>query len=85
MRVVPVTHDNSSLVEWSSEYSACGSRTAIVVEDSRWKKRDGLEDLACVLEGANSGHNTEQKARGNEQKVRGNEQKVRGNEQKVAV
>ncbi|KAJ3128329.1 hypothetical protein HK098_004738 [Nowakowskiella sp. JEL0407] len=48
IRVKKVTHDNSSYVEWSSEFSS-GTDTVSVVEDSRFKKREAFNDLASKL------------------------------------
>ncbi|KND00278.1 uncharacterized protein SPPG_04607 [Spizellomyces punctatus DAOM BR117] len=44
-----ITHDNSTLVEWESDYSSSGNETASVVEDSRLKKKEALQDLAKAL------------------------------------
>ncbi|KAI8822430.1 uncharacterized protein EV422DRAFT_398128 [Fimicolochytrium jonesii] len=49
IRLRKVTHDNSTLVEWESDFSASGNDTASVVEDSRLKKKEALADLAKAL------------------------------------
>ncbi|KAI8904496.1 hypothetical protein DFJ77DRAFT_480430 [Powellomyces hirtus] len=49
IRLRKVTHDNSTLVEWESDFSSAGDETASVVEDSRCKKREALADLAKAL------------------------------------
>ncbi|KAL1924686.1 uncharacterized protein VTP21DRAFT_4340 [Calcarisporiella thermophila] len=41
-----VTSDNSTYVEWNAEYS---STDQAVIEDSRYKRRDGLQDLARAV------------------------------------
>ncbi|ORX94475.1 Bet v1-like protein [Basidiobolus meristosporus CBS 931.73] len=45
-RLTRVTHDNSTFVEWVSDYSSDGGQA--VIEDSRYKKQDGLEDLSKI-------------------------------------
>ena len=42
-----VTHDDSTFIELSSEFSS-ESETKTVVEDSRYKKKEMLEDLARI-------------------------------------
>ncbi|KAJ2848031.1 hypothetical protein IWW36_003534 [Coemansia brasiliensis] len=47
-KVIPVTADNTSFVQWSSDFSADGSLE--VVMDAKYKKLDALEELAKALE-----------------------------------
>ncbi|KAJ3150706.1 hypothetical protein HDU86_006323 [Geranomyces michiganensis] len=49
VRLFKVTHDNSTLVQWESDFSSAGDNTTSVVEDSRLKKKEALEDLAKAL------------------------------------
>ncbi|KAJ9061522.1 hypothetical protein DSO57_1010854 [Entomophthora muscae] len=44
LKVRSVTHDDSSYVEWSSEFSTDADQQ--VIQDSRFKKIDGLKDLS---------------------------------------
>ncbi|KAJ3049605.1 hypothetical protein HK097_009424 [Rhizophlyctis rosea] len=44
IRVKKITHDNSTLVEWESDYSS-SDNTVNVIEDSRFKKQEAFEDL----------------------------------------
>lgn len=44
-----VTHDNSTFIRWESEFSSSGEHTAAVVEDSRLKKKEALDDLVRYL------------------------------------
>ncbi|KAI8812829.1 hypothetical protein BJ742DRAFT_767953 [Cladochytrium replicatum] len=48
IKVYKVTTDNTTFVEWSSDFST-GADTAAVVEDSRFKKREAFNDLATYL------------------------------------
>ncbi|KAJ3079872.1 hypothetical protein HK102_003462 [Quaeritorhiza haematococci] len=48
LRLKKVTHDNSTFVEWVTDFSS-GANTANVVEDSRFKKREAFQDLASAL------------------------------------
>ena len=48
VHLIPVTYDNSTLVELSAEYSA-EEWTSQVVEDSKFKKREQLEALTKSL------------------------------------
>ncbi|KAJ3037845.1 hypothetical protein HDV00_001260 [Rhizophlyctis rosea] len=48
IRVKKITHDNSTLVEWESDYSS-SDNTAGVTEDSRFKKIEAFEDLHKAL------------------------------------
>ncbi|KAI9467695.1 hypothetical protein LPJ78_004127 [Coemansia sp. RSA 989] len=48
-KVIPVTADDTSLVQWSSDFSSDGSLE--VVMDAKYKKLDALEELAKALEG----------------------------------
>ena len=45
IRLQRVTHDNTTFVQWESEFSSGGDYTAAVVEDSRLKKKEALQDL----------------------------------------
>ncbi|KAJ3211119.1 hypothetical protein HDU67_004776 [Dinochytrium kinnereticum] len=47
-RLKTVTHTNSTFVEFFSEF-ASGENTLNVVEDSKYKKKEALEDLAKAL------------------------------------
>ncbi|KAJ2714540.1 hypothetical protein H4R19_001677 [Coemansia spiralis] len=48
LRVFSVTADDSSFVQWSSDFSS--DRAPEVVEDSKFKKLDALAELAKSLE-----------------------------------
>ncbi|KAJ3086593.1 hypothetical protein HDU96_004864, partial [Phlyctochytrium bullatum] len=48
LRLKPVTHTNGTFVEFVSEF-ASGENTLNVIEDSKYKKREALEDLAKAL------------------------------------
>ncbi|KAJ3027961.1 UNVERIFIED_CONTAM: hypothetical protein HDU68_002764 [Siphonaria sp. JEL0065] len=48
IRLRKVTHDNSTFVDFTSEFAA-GGNTATVVEDSKYKKIEALEDLSKAL------------------------------------
>ncbi|RKO87040.1 hypothetical protein BDK51DRAFT_25508 [Blyttiomyces helicus] len=48
IRLIAITHDNSTLVEWKSEYPS-SDQTPAVVEDSRFKKKEALQDLVTAL------------------------------------
>ncbi|KAI9199508.1 uncharacterized protein BJ171DRAFT_518578 [Polychytrium aggregatum] len=48
IRLRKVTFDNSTFVEWTSDFSS-GSNTSAVVEDSRFKKREAFADLSTAL------------------------------------
>ena len=45
-----VTSDNSTFVEWSGDYSS--DCTQAVIQDSAYKKKDGLKDLATAVSGS---------------------------------
>ncbi|KAJ1671331.1 hypothetical protein GGF38_000885 [Coemansia sp. RSA 25] len=47
IKVTRVTADNTSFVQWISDYSADGSETAVV--DAKYKKLEALADLAKYL------------------------------------
>ncbi|KAJ1852429.1 hypothetical protein GGH12_005464, partial [Coemansia sp. RSA 1822] len=47
-KVIPVTADDTSLVQWSSEFSSEGSLEAVM--DAKYKKLDALKELAKALE-----------------------------------
>ncbi|KAJ1672197.1 hypothetical protein EV182_007255 [Spiromyces aspiralis] len=49
IQVRPVTSNNTSFVEWTSEFSMDGG--VEVVQDSKYKKQEALEDLAKLVEG----------------------------------
>ncbi|KAJ2077036.1 hypothetical protein H4R24_005369 [Coemansia sp. RSA 988] len=48
IKVFPVTADNTSYVQWSSDFSSEGSLEAVM--DSKYKKLEALDDLAKSLE-----------------------------------
>ncbi|KAJ3021806.1 hypothetical protein HKX48_007688 [Thoreauomyces humboldtii] len=48
IKLIKVTHDNSTLLVWESDFSS-SSDAAAVVEDSRLKKKEALADLAKAL------------------------------------
>ncbi|KAJ3254230.1 hypothetical protein HK104_007238, partial [Borealophlyctis nickersoniae] len=48
IRVKKVSHDNSTFVEWETDYSS-SDLTANVTEDSRFKKKEAFEDLNKAL------------------------------------
>ncbi|KAI8587336.1 hypothetical protein BDZ88DRAFT_425605 [Geranomyces variabilis] len=48
VRLFKVTHDNSTLVQWESDFSSAGDNTTSVVEDSRLKKKEALA-VRCHL------------------------------------
>ncbi|KAJ2614923.1 hypothetical protein H4S08_001474 [Coemansia sp. RSA 1365] len=48
LRVLPVTADDSSFVQWSSDFSSEGSLEAVM--DSKYKKLEALADLAKAVE-----------------------------------
>ncbi|KAJ1533932.1 hypothetical protein HK405_000250, partial [Cladochytrium tenue] len=43
VRLIPVTHDGSTLVELAAEFAAPGEWTAAVVQDAAFKKKEMLE------------------------------------------
>lgn len=47
IRLRPITHDNSTLIEWSSTFS--NDASAEVLQDSRYKKKEGLGELVKFL------------------------------------
>lgn len=48
LTVRPVTADDTSFVEWTSNFSSDGSPDAVA--DAKYKKQDALADLAKVIE-----------------------------------
>ncbi|KAJ3081444.1 hypothetical protein HDU79_000466 [Rhizoclosmatium sp. JEL0117] len=48
IRLRKVTHDNTTYVDFASEFSA-GANTPAVVEDAKYKKIEALADLAKAL------------------------------------
>lgn len=49
IRLFRVTHDNTTYVEFHSQYSSSGEKTMAVVEDSRLKKREILDGLSGYI------------------------------------
>ncbi|ORX93750.1 Bet v1-like protein [Basidiobolus meristosporus CBS 931.73] len=45
-KLLPVTHDNTTFVQWAGDYSA--DATQAVIQDSQYKKKDGLVELAAA-------------------------------------
>lgn len=49
LKAVKVTHDNTTLVSWSTDFSSAGENTAGVVQDAKYKKKEAFEGLAAHL------------------------------------
>lgn len=47
IRLHEVTHDNTTFIEWTSDYSS--DATQEVIQDSKYKKQEAFEDLVQAL------------------------------------
>ncbi|RUS27867.1 hypothetical protein BC938DRAFT_482625, partial [Jimgerdemannia flammicorona] len=47
LRLHHVTLDNTTFVEWSTEFSSDAGQA--IIQDSSFKRKDGLQDLVCAV------------------------------------